>query len=115
MQAPRDENRVPTLMGVSNGDGITPVVVYADPVTHRVLVNNVGGATGTPIVGEVLTGALGQNTFTLAHTPIAGTLIVFGEGGQQLSVNRGDYTVVGTTVVLTNIPTQYAPEANYNY
>lgn len=27
--APRDENGVPALMGVSSADGVTPVVIYA--------------------------------------------------------------------------------------
>lgn len=32
---------MPTLLGVSNVDGITPVAVYADPTTHRLLVDTV--------------------------------------------------------------------------
>lgn len=46
--AERDQNNVPTLLGVSNVDGITPVAIYADPVTHRLLADGVGttGATG---------------------------------------------------------------------
>jgi len=43
-QAPRDENFVPTLLGVSNADGTTPVPVYADPTTHRLLVDLPGGS-----------------------------------------------------------------------
>lgn len=39
MQTPRDENRISTLMAVSNVDGITPVTLWADPVTHRLLVD----------------------------------------------------------------------------
>lgn len=39
MQAPRDENRIPTLLGVSNVDTSTPVTLFADPVTHRLLVD----------------------------------------------------------------------------
>lgn len=31
---------VPTLIGVSSADGITPVTVYVDPTTHRVLVQS---------------------------------------------------------------------------
>lgn len=38
-QAPRDQNRVPALLGTSSADGVTPVTVYADPVTHRLLVS----------------------------------------------------------------------------
>lgn len=37
MNASRDQNSIPTLLGVSNSDSTTPVVIYADPVTHRLL------------------------------------------------------------------------------
>ena len=48
----RDANDVPTLIASSNVDGFTPVRLYADPTTHRLLVNLSGGisilaATGT--------------------------------------------------------------------
>lgn len=42
--AKRDENYVPTLLAVSNVDGVTPVVLYADPTTHRLLVSAAAGA-----------------------------------------------------------------------
>jgi hypothetical protein len=35
--AAHDVNRVPTMIAVSNADGTTPVTLYADPTTHRVL------------------------------------------------------------------------------
>lgn len=41
--ASRDQNNVPTLLGVSSTDGVSPVKVYADPSTHRLLVNGTGG------------------------------------------------------------------------
>lgn len=45
--ASRDENNVPALLAVSSTDGSTPIRVYADPDTHRLLVNSVdGGVTG---------------------------------------------------------------------
>ena len=34
-QAARDQNRIPTLLGVSEDDAITPVAIWADPVTHQ--------------------------------------------------------------------------------
>lgn len=52
-QASRDENNVPTLLGVSDADGVTPVVVWADPTTHRLLVNSTGGGGGSLTVEEV--------------------------------------------------------------
>lgn len=42
--ASRDDNYVPTLLGVSNADGTTPVKIYADPTTHRLLVDLPGGS-----------------------------------------------------------------------
>lgn len=44
--ASRDENFVPTLLAVSNVDGVTPVKVYADPVTHRLLTSPSGSGSG---------------------------------------------------------------------
>lgn len=44
--AKRDGNRVPTLIAVSNADGETPVVLWADPITHRLLVDLSGSGSG---------------------------------------------------------------------
>lgn len=44
--ASRDENSVPTLLGASSADGKTPVRVYADPTTHRLLVDATSGVVG---------------------------------------------------------------------
>jgi hypothetical protein len=44
-QAPRDENSIPVLMGVSSADGVTPTTIYVDPDTHRVLVSSSSIAT----------------------------------------------------------------------
>jgi hypothetical protein len=39
--APRDENEVPALLGVSNVDQETTVPIYADPITHALLVDSI--------------------------------------------------------------------------
>lgn len=44
--AKRDGNWVPTLIGVSSVDGVTPTLVYVDPTTHRLYVD-ITGASGT--------------------------------------------------------------------
>lgn len=36
---PRDNNRIATLGATSSVDGVTPVAVYADPTSHRLLVD----------------------------------------------------------------------------
>jgi hypothetical protein len=51
--AKHDENSIATLIAVSSADNSTPVRLWADPVTHRLLVDLAGGgvveltATGT--------------------------------------------------------------------
>lgn len=66
--APRDDNRVPTLLGVSDADGTSPVTIYASATGHRLLISGVGttGPTGP-------TGATGP-TGPDAYTPASGAL-----------------------------------------
>lgn len=45
--ASRDSNFVTTLLAVSSVDGVTPVTLYANPTTHRLLVDLAGGGSGT--------------------------------------------------------------------
>ena len=83
-QAKRDENMVPALLAVSNTDGITPVVVYADPTTHKLLVDTSGGGSGG-------TSATDDAAFTAATgtgTPMMGFVT-------SDSVDSGDVGVVG--------------------
>lgn len=58
-EAKRDQNRVTTLLAVSYVDGVTPVLIYADPVTHRLLVD-----TGAAAVSWNLAGNAGINPAT---------------------------------------------------
>lgn len=55
-EAQRDNNRVTTLVAVSNADGTTPVTLYADPTTHRLLVSATTGALGD-LSNVTITGA----------------------------------------------------------
>jgi hypothetical protein len=66
--AKRDNNMIVTLLGVSNSDGITPVVLWADPVTHRLLVvasisshnllsaSHADSVAGSPVLGDIIIG-----------------------------------------------------------
>ncbi len=53
----RDQNSVPTLIASSNADGFTPIRVYADPVTHRLLVDTGGAITGITSINADTTAA----------------------------------------------------------
>ncbi len=46
INASHDQNHVPTLLGVSSSDGATPITIYANPITHRLLVDSAGGGSG---------------------------------------------------------------------
>lgn len=72
--AKRDENSISGVLGVSNSDGTTLVQVYADPATHRLLIDNNGGAgtqyadgaTAATPTGNVIMGKNGTAVQALA-------------------------------------------------
>lgn len=79
--AKRDNNMVPTLIGVSSVDGVTPVPVYVDPVTHRMLVSISGGFTNPmTTTGDIIYSS--DNSGTAARLGIGST-------GQFLTVAAG--------------------------
>jgi len=68
----RDQNFVTTLLGTSSSDGFTPINVYVDPVTHRLLVDMSGDAGTVTSVAQTFTGGL----ISVSGSPIttSGTL-----------------------------------------
>jgi len=102
--APRDLNRVPSLVGVSSVDGVTPAIVYVDPTTHRLLVDTASSVNFAD--GEIPTGAVnGSNvTFTLANAPSPALSLQLFLNGQLLSPVGVDYTLVTATITLNTAP-----------
>lgn len=109
-EAKRDGNYVPTLIGVSSVDGVTPVTVYVDPVTHRLYVDATGGtgtvtsiATGTGLTGGTIT-----TTGTISlDTPLQPIATLTGNAGKFLRVNAGEtaveYAVVSGSGTVTSV------------
>lgn len=64
-EAKRDGNFIPTLLAVSSTDGVTPVVLYADPVTHRLYVD-ISGSAGTGTVQSVSVATINGISGTVA-------------------------------------------------
>lgn len=91
----RDDNSVPALLAVSSVDGVSLVEVWADPTTHRLLCQVIGGVNSFSI-GEIPSGS--GTTFTLAHTPVSGTVAVYRGGARQLEGAGNDYTISGSTI-----------------
>ena len=108
-EAKKDANKVSTLLGVSNADGVTPVVLWADPTTHRLLVSassaiTIGatvtsGVNGLPLY--VAAGVLAQPSDPGADRiwfwdDSAGTM-------EWLTVGSG-LTITGTTITSSGVP-----------
>ena len=109
-QASRDQNYVTTLLAVSSVDGVTPVTLYANPTTHRLLVDLSGGGSGTVQTISIATanglagtsdGNANNPTLTLSTTV---TGVVKGNGTAfSAAVAATDYVAPGavTTSGLT--------------
>lgn len=102
--AKRDNNRVTTLLAVSNVDGLTPVVVYADPATHALLISGSISATNPSV---------GTNTAT---APTSSTEIGWIDGSGNLQgVSAAQPLPVSGSISLTNPSTGAAVPATANY
>lgn len=109
-QAERDENFVPTLLAVSNADGVTPVAVYADPTTHRLLVDLASG-NGTVTSVSVVTANGFAGTVATATTTPAITLSTTITGilqGNGTAISAASTTGSGNVVLATS-PTLTTP------
>lgn len=107
-QAPRDQNFVPTLLGVSNVDGTTPITVYADPTTHRLLVDLAGGSGTVTSVSVVTANGFAGTVATATTTPaitISTTINSPVLAGNGTAIAAATTTGSGSTVVLANSPT----------
>jgi len=92
-EAKRDQNHVTTLLGVSSVDGVTPVVLWADPTTHRLLVDLAGGSATTLQTNGVANG--NQSLLNLVEgTNI--TLTDNGTGSVTIDATGGGGTPGGT-------------------
>ena len=93
---PRDANRVPFLTAASTADGITPVVLEADPTTHLLQVSSTGGGGG----GTQYT----DGSSTIAH-PI-GTIPVYDKAGTITSVSVANPLPVSASITPPSDTTQ---------
>ncbi len=52
-QASRDGNNVPTLLGASSSDGITPVRIKVNPVNHALVIDDASSGTDHGVANAV--------------------------------------------------------------
>ncbi len=94
-----DSDHTATFMAVSSTDGETPVVVWADPTTHRLLVT--ASSTTVTVYTETPSGLInGSNTsYTVLNS--INNIFSFAINGQYLHPYNGtigDYTFSGSTI-----------------
>ncbi len=87
-----DENSRQALSAVSNVDGTTIVPLYADPITHRLLVDTVGGGTPAGVNAGINVATLVANI-----TLTAGTDVMY----QYLNPSTANWTVTLDTASAT--------------
>src|SRR6266481_2908431 len=100
-------------MAVSNADGTSPVKVFADPATHRLLVSATGGGTGTVTNVSVVSangfaGTVANPTTTPAIT-VSTSINSPVLAGNGTALSAATTTGSGSTVVLSNTPTLVTP------
>lgn len=95
-----DQNDVKSLLAVSSADGESIVVVWADPVTHALLVKSVGGGGGTFVDNEIVSGS--GTSWTLANTPVTGTQHIYANGQRLTPGVSNDYVIVGNVITTDN-------------
>lgn len=102
--ASHDENDVPTLIGVSNVDGKTPVKAWIDPVTHRLLTDS-GGAGSSVTITDGSTTVTNVTTidFTSGATVSSG-----GAGIADVAITGG-----GGTPAAPNTSIQFNDGGNF--
>ncbi len=100
--APRDANQVPALLGTSSSDGTT-VTIYANPVTHRLLVDT-GGSGSSLTVTDGITTVTPVTTIDFT----SGATVTDGGGGTAdvaiTAGGSGTVTSVATGTGLTGGP-----------
>lgn len=99
--AKRDSNYITTILGVSSADGLTPVTIYVDPTTHRVLVSGDVNFTENEVPSGTINGS--NVTFTVANAPSPATsLKVYLNSLRQVPTT--DYTLSGVTITFVQAP-----------
>lgn len=103
-EAKRDQNFVTTLLAASSVDGISPVTLWADPVTHRLLVD--ASSSSITIGGPVIGGTNGLPLYVVAGVvaqpadPGADRIWFWDDSAgtmEWLTVGSG-LTITGTTI-----------------
>jgi hypothetical protein len=99
-----DQNAVKSLLAVSSADGVSIVVVWADPVTHALLIKNVGGGTSAGF--QIPTGTVNGSNKTFVFTTAPNAVVVDGATLQQTEQGGVQNWSGSTTITLLVAPNE---------
>ena len=85
--ASRDNNNIPTMMGVLNTDGTTPTLIKIDPTTHVLDISD--GTTGSDLGADIIERDDNSES-TIAATDANGNII-------NLYVNSSGQLLIDST------------------
>ena len=93
--AKHDNNRIPALLGVSYIDGLTPTVVYANPVNGALFVQPIGTLVSSGFFGQA------KIAVTATAVQLPSNVLTNGVIISAFSTNTAPITIGGSTVTNT--------------
>lgn len=108
-----DGDHVAVIAAVSSSDGVSIVLPWADPVTHRLLTTSTSGGT-TTVYTETPQGLINGSNTTYTTVNTINNIFSFAINGeylhpQDLTAGTGDYTFSSNTITfLSALPSNLA-------
>lgn len=98
-----DNDHVAVMAAVSSTDGVSIVLPWADPVTHRLLTTSTGGGSTTTVYTETPQGLINGSNTTYTTINTINNIFSFAINGEYLhprdvGAGTGDYTFSGNTI-----------------
>lgn len=94
-----DQNFTRSIIAVSSVDGVTPVVLWADPTTHALLVDISGSLIADHFKTDQFTSTSSQVQFTASSIPISTEYVSI---NGLIQTPTTDYTISGSTLTLAS-------------
>ena len=121
-QAPRDENRVTAILGVSDADGETTVPIYADPDTNRLYVDALSSSDSSSVAtrseysaNDIDDGDTAANILYIGMESADGTWFVFKFDETSSTLIPAQYASVKNNAGTTTYSTAWTNRATLTY
>lgn len=111
-----DGNHVAVLAGISSADGVSIVLPWVDPITHRLLTTG-GGSGSVTVYTETPVGLINGSNTTYSTIHAITSIFSFAINGQflhpqDIAAGTGDYTFTGSAITfLSALPSSLSGTA----